>query len=358
MALKVMIAMSGGVDSSVCACLLKNQGYELIGATMSLFSNEDIGIKDKSKACCSLSDVEDAKSICYKLEFPHFVFNFQDDFKKSVISRFVQAYKDGLTPNPCIDCNRYLKFDKLFSRAKMLECDFIATGHYARVEFDEKTNRYILKKAKDLNKDQSYVLYSLTQEQLEKTLFPLGELTKEQVRELAGENEFINAKKPDSQDICFVPTGKYNSFIEDYTGQRMCQGNFVDKNGKVLGQHKGITNYTIGQRKGLGLSLEKPLYVCEKDPKTNTVTLCEEKDLYTKTFIATDVNFITIEKLESPMKVKAKTRYKMQEQEATISPMENKEVLVEFDEPQRAITSGQAVVFYDDDIVVGGGTIK
>lgn len=350
--------MSGGVDSSV-ACVLLKEKYDLVGVTLKLYESDDIqDIQlDKAKTCCSLQDVEDARSVANSLDFPFYVFNFGDRFKQEVIDRFNQSYLSGATPNPCIDCNRYIKFDALLQRVKQLEQDFIATGHYAVKEFCEETGRYILKKAKDETKDQTYVLYTLTQNQLSKIVFPLGDLTKSQVREIADKYNFINAKKPDSQDICFVPNGKYAEFIEHYTNQKSSSGDFLDIDGKVLGRHNGMINFTIGQRKGLGIALGEPMYVVAKNAQDNTVTLGKETDLYKKTLIADDVNFISIEKLTKPMRVSVKTRYSQKEQPATISPLENGEVFVEFDKPQRAITKGQAAVFYDGDVVVGGGTI-
>lgn len=352
-----MIAMSGGVDSSVAAYLIKQQGYDTIGVTMKLFSNEDIGVC-RSKTCCSLEDVEDARSVAYKLNIPYYVFNFSDNFESQVINRFINAYKNGETPNPCIDCNRYIKFDQLMLRAKQLDYDYVVTGHYAIIEYDKESNRYLMKKAVDNTKDQTYMLYSMTQEQLAHTLFPLGKLKKSEVREIALENGFVNAKKHESQDICFVPDGDYAKFIEQHTGIKYEKGLFLDINENILGEHKGIIRYTVGQRKGLGLSLEKPMYVCEKDIENNTVILGEEKDLYTKSLIAKDINLIAYDKIEKPMRLKAKVRYKQQEQWATIKQIDKDRIHVDFDEPQRAIAKGQAVVLYDGDVVVGGGTIE
>lgn len=354
---KAVVAMSGGVDSSVAAFLTKQQGYDCIGATMKLFHNDDVCVS-REKSCCSLEDVEDARSVAHSLEIPYYVFNFTDRFREDVIDRFVSAYETGATPNPCIDCNRYLKFEKLFLRAKELNYDYVVTGHYARIEFDEASGRYLLKKAVDETKDQSYVLYSMTQEQLAHTLFPLGGLCKTEVREIAENNGFINAKKHDSQDICFVQSGTYADFIEQYTGKTYPSGNFVDKNGRIFGEHKGIIHYTVGQRKGLGIAYEKPLYVKEINVSDNTVILGENSDLYSKTLTANNINLISMSKIEKPVRVKAKIRYRQTEQPATVIQTGEDSILVEFDEPQRAVTKGQAVVLYDGDIVLGGGTIQ
>lgn len=356
---KVMVGMSGGVDSSVAALLLRDSGYDVTGATLKLFSDEDIVEAEKEgKTCCALSDVEDARSVAYRLGFEHFVFNFKDNFREHVMKKFADSYLAGRTPNPCIECNRYVKFEKMLRRAQELGYDYIATGHYAVIEYDEALGRYLLKRPKDRSKDQTYVLYSLTQEQLSHTLFPLGELEKSQVRSIAEQAGLVNSTKPDSQDICFVPDGKYAEFIKKFTGVSVSEGDFTSTDGKVLGQHKGIINYTIGQRKGLGISLGKPAYVVKKDVETNTVTLGDEADLYTKTLTADDVNLISVAEVTEPIRITAKTRYSQHEQPAVLSYLGNGEYMVEFDEPQRAVTSGQAVVFYDGDIVVGGGTIR
>ncbi len=358
MAEKVMVAMSGGVDSSVAAAILKDKGYEITGATLKLFDNEEIGICEKQKTCCAVKDIEDARNVALTLGFPFYVFNFKDRFIEQVIERFVRGYINGETPNPCIDCNRYIKFSELLTRASLLENDFIATGHYAKIEYDNASKRYLLKKPVDLTKDQTYVLYALTQEQLSKTKFVLGDYKKSEVREIAEKIGLYNAKKPDSQDICFVKDGKYGDFIESYTGIKFEKGNFVDKSGKIYGQHKGIINYTIGQRKGLGIAHSEPLFVLNKDIENNTVIVGTEKEQYSKTLIASDINLIVNDKLQGQLKVYAKTRYRQKEQKATIQLIDNDKILVEFDQPQRAITKGQAVVFYDGDIVVGGGTIQ
>ena len=350
---KVIIAMSGGVDSSVAAFIMKSRGYQCIGATMKLYDNEDIGV-DREKTCCSLDDIEDARSVAMRLSMPYYVFNFKGEFEKKVIDKFIATYEQGGTPNPCIDCNRYLKFEKLFQRMNELGYDCVVTGHYARVE--EKDGWFYLKKAVDDTKDQSYVLYSLTQNQLSHILFPLGEYTKSQIREIAQEQGFINAGKKDSQDICFVPDGDYAKFIERYTGKQYPPGDFVDIDGNVIGRHQGIIRYTNGQRKGLGVAFGKPMYVFGKDVEKNTVTLCTNEELFSNEAVATDFNWL-IPNPENAIPCKARVRYNMKEQPATAYILENGNVRVVFDEPQRAITKGQALVLYDGDIVLGGGTI-
>ncbi len=348
--------MSGGVDSSIAACLCAKQGFDCTGITLKLFDNDDIN-EPKDKACCSVDDIEDARNVCRKIGIPYYVYNFRDSFKENVISRFISAYEEGRTPNPCIDCNRYIKFEKLMRRARELDFDLVVTGHYARVEFDEGTDRYILKKAADVTKDQSYVLYSLTQEQLKRTYFPLGDMTKNEVRELAEKLDLINAKKHDSQDICFVPDGDYAAFIEQYTGKTYPNGDFVDESGRVLGEHKGIIRYTVGQRKGLGLALPFPMYVKEKNLKENKVVLCKNEALFSHELFAKDINLISVAEIKEPLRIKARVRYNQSEQPATVTQLDENTIHVVFDEPQRAISKGQAVVLYDGDIVVGGGTI-
>ena len=353
---QALIAMSGGVDSAVAAYLTSQAGYCCMGATMRLYDNTLLGTEQES-TCCSLDDVEDARSVAYRLGMPFYVFNFTSHFQEKVVDKFVRCYECGLTPNPCIDCNRYLKFEQLLRRATELGCDYVVTGHYARIEQDAATGRYLLRKALHTDKDQSYVLYSLTQEQLAHTLFPLGGMEKAEVRRIAEEQGFLNARKKDSQDICFVPDGDYLTFMERYTGKHYTPGNFLDLDGKVVGTHKGAAGYTLGQRKGLGLAMGAPVYVCGKDMEQNTVTVGPNDALFSKALLANGWNWFPFAQLTQPLRVKAKTRYRQAEQFATVYPEANGFARVEFDEPQRAVTPGQAVVLYDSDFVVGGGTI-
>ena len=353
---KVMVGMSGGVDSSVAAKLMIDSGYDVTGVTLKLFDGGDIS--EDFRTCCSLSDVEDARSVCYRLGIDHFVFNFKEAFRKKVINQFTESYLNGKTPNPCIECNRHIKFDKMLRRAEELGFDYIATGHYAERVYDYKTNRYILKRPKDRSKDQTYVLYGLTQYQLSKTLFPLGEYEKSDIRRIAEAAGLINSRKPDSQDICFVPDGDYASFIKKNTGAEIKEGNFISADGDVIGRHKGIINYTIGQRRGIGISIGKPAYVTDKNALENTVTIGDESNLYNSEITAYDVNLISLDSISDEMRVTAKVRYSRNEQAAVVIPSGNGEVLVKFDEPQTAPASGQAVVFYDGDVVIGGGTIR
>ena len=355
---KALIAMSGGVDSSVSAALMVQQGYECVGVNMKLYAGsveDDVG----SKTCCSLADAEDARSVCRKLGMKFYVFNFTEDFSKEVIDRFVCAYECGATPNPCIDCNKYMKFSKLYDRAQILGCDLIVTGHYARVEYDEDRGRWLLKKAKNEPKDQSYVLYFLTQEQLAHTRFPLGEFgSKEQIRAIAEKLDFINARKHDSQDICFVPDGKYADFLAEYTGKTYEPGDFVDIKGNVLGQHKGIVRYTIGQRRGLGLAMSEPVYVKYKDMERNRIVIATNSELFSDHLIADTFNWSAIDAPTQPIRCKAKTRYQAKEADCTVTVLPDGRVDVRFDAPQRALTVGQAVVLYEGDIVLGGGVIR
>lgn len=353
---KAMIAMSGGVDSGVAALILKNSGFDCIGATMKLYDHPN-GESGNGKTCCSLEDIEDARSVAIKAGIPFYAFNYMEEFKREVMERFISSYENGETPNPCIDCNKYLKFDALFRRAEELGCDYFVTGHYARIERDEESGRYLLKKGLDEKKDQSYVLYSMTQHQLAHTLFPLGELRKERVREIAESYGLSNARKQESQDICFVPDGDYAQFIEDYTSRISPPGFFRDTDGNVLGEHKGIIRYTVGQRKGLGLSLTKPGYVCEKRISDNSIIVGDESQLLVKALVADNINLISVEKLITPIRAKARTRYNQLEQWATITPTQGDKLLIQFDSPQKAVAQGQAVVLYDGDTVIGGGRI-
>ena len=350
------VAMSGGVDSSVAAVLLQQAGYQLSGVNLRMFHNEDLN-ESPSRTCCSLTDAEDAALVARRLGFPFYVFDFAQAFRDTVIRNFIEEYQQGRTPNPCAECNRSVKFGALLQRVRTLGGDYMATGHYARVERDEASGRYLLKRGKDHSKDQSYFLYMLTQEELAHTLFPLGGMEKSEVRQIAEANGLVNAKKRDSQDICFVPDGKYADFIECTTGQPSVPGPFVDQEGRVLGLHKGIIRYTKGQHKRLGLSTEQPLYVLEKDIASNTIRLGPDSALWSHTLTAERMNWISVPELDGPMAVTVKTRYTQREAAAVAEPLAGGRIRVTFEEPQRAITAGQAVVLYDDDTVVGGGTI-
>ena len=349
---RVIIGMSGGVDSSVAAYLMKKAGFACIGATMRLYDSST-----EESTCCSLDDVEDARAVAARLGIRHYVFNFKDDFNRQVIQKFVTSYEQGLTPNPCIDCNRYLKFDRLLRRAMELGCNWVASGHYAQIRQEKATGRYLLYKAADRAKDQTYFLACLNQEQLAHIQFPLGTLTKTQVREIAQENGFVNARKRDSQDICFVPDGDYGAFLQRYTGKTYPEGDFLNLQGQVIGHHRGAACYTLGQRKGLGLAMGAPVYVCAKDMQRNTVTVGPGEALFSPALRAGDWNWYPFPTLTAPIRVTVKTRHSQLEQAATVYPEENGFARVEFDVPQRAVTPGQAVVLYDGDMVVGGGTI-
>lgn len=353
---RALIAMSGGVDSSVAAWMMLQDGYACTGVTMRLIDSSILP-QEQESSCCSLDDVEDARSVARRLGFPFYVFNFTGDFQEKVMDKFVRCYQCGLTPNPCVDCNRYLKFERLYRRGVELGCDYVVTGHYAQIRTDETTGRHLLYKAADPTKDQSYFLYVLTQEQLAHTRFPLGGLTKEQVRQIAAQQGFLNAKKRDSQDICFVPDGDYRAFLERYTREPSKPGDFLDMDGQVVGRHRGAVGYTLGQRKGLGLAMGAPVYVCGKDMEKNTVTVGPEEALFSRALVAEDWNFFPFPALTEPLRVFAKTRSRQVEQPATAYPLPDGTVKVVFDQPQRAITPGQAVVLYQGSLVVGGGTI-
>jgi tRNA-uridine 2-sulfurtransferase len=354
---KVICAMSGGVDSSVAAKLLVDAGYEVMGITMKLFDNDGVILEEGSRTCCSLEDVEDARNVAYALGIPYHVFNYTDSFGSCVVDKFCSSYLGGRTPNPCIDCNRYLKFGALQQRRAELGYDYVATGHYARREFDHDTGRFLLKKGLDPKKDQSYVLYHLTQEQLAHMLFPVGELSKPKVREVAAEAGLENANKLESQDICFVPDGDYASFISGHTGKDFEPGNIVDEQGNVLGRHSGLVHYTIGQRKGLGVAAGEPLFVLKKDVPANTLVVGPASSAGFTTVYAEDVNLISVASIEEPIQVEVKANYRAKAKPATAS-MENGVLKVVLQEPERAIAPGQALVMYQSDVVVGGGTIE
>ena len=347
--------MSGGVDSSVAAYLLKEQGYDVIGVTMQIWQ-EDKEYEEREGGCCSLSAVDDARRVADKIGIPFYVLNFRDSFKKNVIDYFIDEYMEGKTPNPCIACNKYLKFDELLKKAQGIGADYIATGHYAKIE--EHNGRYILVKSDDDKKDQTYALYNMTQEQLAHTLMPCGEYTKDRIREIAKEIGLDVHNKKDSEEICFISDNNHGKYISEAMPGKVKQGNFVDKDGNILGKHKGIVYYTIGQRKGLGLAMGRPVFVTDINPLTNEVVVGAEEDIFKTDLICKDINFIAFDNLDKSLEVKAKIRYSAKPATATITPLENGKVRVSFKEKQRAITKGQSVVFYLDDLVVGGGIIE
>lgn len=352
----VVVGLSGGVDSSVAAYLLKEQGYDVIGVTMQIWQEEDSCTLEENGGCCGLSAVEDARRVAQKLDIPYYVMNFRKEFQEQVIDYFIREYLEGRTPNPCIACNRYVKWESLLKRSLEIGADYIATGHYARVE-QLPNGRYAIRNSVTAKKDQTYALYNLTQEQLSRTLMPVGAYTKEEIRKIAEEAGLPVAHKKDSQEICFVPDNDYAGFIKKSTGKSIPKGKFVLADGKVIGEHQGIIRYTIGQRKGLNLSMGHPVFVTEIRPETNEVVVGENEDLFVNTLICDRVNFMAIEDLEEEVHLKAKIRYNHPGADCVISPLEGGKVQVIFDQPQRAITPGQAVVFYQGEYVAGGGII-
>ena len=347
---RVLLGMSGGVDSSVSAVLLKEAGYEVTGITMSLC---------EGSSCCNLNSMLDAKEVCKKVGIEHYILDYKDAFKAKVIDDFINEYKNCRTPNPCIQCNKYLKFGEMYKKAQEMEIEYIATGHYARVEYSDKYKRNVLKKAKNIAKDQSYVLYVIPKELLDKVIFPLGNYeSKDQIREIARERGFVVANKPDSEDICFIPDGNYKRYLEDNSEIKEKEGNIVNLEGKVLGKHTGLYKYTIGQRKGLGISNAVPLFVIGYNVKKNELIVGEEDKLYKNEMMIKQVNLLAVDKIDKPMEVAVKTRYSQKEANATIEMIDEQTIKVIFEEPQARITPGQSAVFYDGDTVIGGGIIN
>jgi len=355
--LTILMGMSGGVDSSVAAALLVREGYRVIGITLNVWpEGPGVAVVEREDACCALGAVEDARRVCDALDIPHYNVNFRDVFQRQVIDNFVQEYAEGRTPNPCVRCNQFIKFDALLAKAEAFGADFVATGHYART-VQLESGRWALRKAADAKKDQSYVLYVMSQERIRRTMFPLGDLTKDETRELAQELRLHVAGKPESQEICFVPTRDYRDYLRDNVPAALQEGPIVDPDGREVGRHDGVSFYTVGQRRGLGVASPQPLFVTELRPRTNTVVIGDAALLYRSDAYAAHPNWVSIPSLEGPLRVTAKTRYKAEEVPATIEPAGNL-VHIHFDEPQRAVTPGQTVVFYDGDVVVGGATLE
>ena len=355
---KVIAAMSGGVDSSVTAALMVEAGYDVIAIIMRLGMHDTIEIESDKPNCCSLEGVEDARRVATQLGIPFYAVNYEEPFRQSIVDYFADEYLSGRTPSPCVICNQDLKFGKLLELATQLEVDYVATGHYARIEREPETGRYTLRKGIDSRKDQSYFLFSLTQAQLSRALMPLGGYEKDEVREVARKYQLRTAEKPESQELCFIADDNYKRFLKDRIPEQIQEGDIVDQEGRVLGEHQGIPFYTVGQRKGLGISAKTPLYVTELKVHDNTIVVGKNKDLLADTMQVEEVNLITMDKLTEPIRAEVKIRYKDTGALATIHPLSDTEVEVKFDQPRRAVTPGQAAVFYDGDTVVGGGWIK